>query len=139
MLWEIYTRKEPFSQFRNYQKFKEAVVKNRVRPRIPEECPESLQNLIERCWNADPLLRPDFVTILDELEGILIDVAIEQDSSANEFWKKYHKGRVEVAWEEFSKTFLEHLGLKAPGTTAADGGKLGENPTQEQIRSATKV
>ena len=27
VLWEIYTRKEPFNQFRNYQKFKEAVVR----------------------------------------------------------------------------------------------------------------
>lgn len=138
VLWEIYSRKEPFSQFRNYQKFKEAVVKQRVRPRIPDECPESLRQLIERCWNADPLLRPDFVTILDELEGILIDVAIADDSSANEFWKKSHKGSEQVGWEEFSKTFLDHLGISAPGAPASNEGKLAESPSQEEVRAATK-
>ena len=139
VLWEIYTRKEPFSQFRNYQKFKEAVVRQGVRPRIPVECPASLAQLIERCWAADPLVRPSFVSILDELEGVLIDVAIDMDETANEFWRTHHKGRAEVPWEEFSTTFLKHLGIKVPGQldSSADS-RLPEKPTTEEIQNASK-
>lgn len=52
VLWEIYTRKDPFSQFRNYQKFKEAVARQGVRPVIPADCPASLRALMEKCWAA---------------------------------------------------------------------------------------
>ncbi len=140
VLWEIFTRKEPFSQFRNYQKFKEAVVKQGVRPRIPPECPPSLAQLIERCWAADPLLRPNMVTILDELENILIDVAIDSgDAAAKDFWRTFHKGRVEVPWEEWSKTLLQFLGVKVPGQpTSSEQRKMPDSPTADQIRTASK-
>jgi serine/threonine protein kinase len=139
VLWEIFTRKEPFNQFRNYQKFKEAVVKQGVRPRIPPECPPSLQQLIERCWAADPLMRPNMVTILDELENILIDVAIDGDVAAKEFWRAHHKGRVDVPWEEWSKSLLQYLGVRVPGQpTPAEQRKLPETPTSDQIRLASK-
>lgn len=137
VLWEIFTRKEPFSQFRNYQKFKEAVCKQMVRPKIPPECPQSLVTLIEKCWAADPLLRPNFVTILEELENILIDVAVENDEAAREFWKSFFKGRVDVPWEEWSKTFLEFLGVKTPGADT-ENEKLPEAPTVDQIKGASK-
>ncbi len=67
VLWEIYTRKDPFSQFRNYQKFKEAIARQGVRPVIPTDCPPSLRALMERCWAPEPLARPDMAQILDEL------------------------------------------------------------------------
>lgn len=136
VLWEIYCRQEPFKQFRNYQKFKEAVVKQGVRPKIPPECPRSLSALIERCWAGDSLQRPDFVSILDELETILVDVAIEGDAAANEFWKQFHKGQVDVPWSEWHKNFLAYLGVEAPGST--ENQKLGDNPSQDEIQAATK-
>jgi hypothetical protein len=139
VLWEIYTRKEPFNQFRNYQKFKEAVVRQGTRPRLPQECPPSLAQLIERCWAADPLLRPNFVSILDELEGVLVDVAVDADPSANEFWRTHHKGRVEVPWEDFSAAFLKHLGIRVPGQLAeAENSKLPQQPTAAEIQNASK-
>lgn len=64
-------------------------MKQGVRPRIPPECPPSLGNLIERCWAADPATRPNMVTILDELENILIDVAIDGDAAAKVMWLSF--------------------------------------------------
>lgn len=107
---------------------------------MPQECPVSLAQLIERCWAADPLIRPNFVTILDELEGVLVDVAVDADPSANEFWRTHHKGRIEVSWDDFSNSFLKHLGIKIPGQLNGEmeNEKLSEKPKSEEIQSASK-
>ena len=39
------------------------------RPRIPEEVYPTLSNLIKKCWDDDPMVRPDFEKIVDTLRG----------------------------------------------------------------------
>jgi TPR repeat protein len=35
-----------------------------VRPPIPDETPDILKNIISRCWDTDPMLRPEFADIV---------------------------------------------------------------------------
>ena len=46
------------------------VVQNNLRPEIPENCPSQISRLIKKCWDRNPLLRPSFKEILDELKAM---------------------------------------------------------------------
>lgn len=39
------------------------IVKNTLRPPIPEWCDHEWRKLMERCWSADPGARPSFTEI----------------------------------------------------------------------------
>ena len=38
-----------------------------LRPTIPEDTPEIFANLMKRCWDRNPNVRPSFKQILNEL------------------------------------------------------------------------
>ena len=40
------------------------------RPSIPDEVPEEMKLLMKKCWDHEPLNRPDFSKIIIELEDI---------------------------------------------------------------------
>lgn len=88
VLWEILTREEPFAEYTNFDKFKEAVVVRHERPPIPEDTIPSLKNLIKQCWDKDPNARPTFEKIITDLDAIIVESAIA-DPNARTFWKKY--------------------------------------------------
>ena len=46
------------------------VGKNNLRPVIPDNCPSVYANLIKRCWQRDPSLRPGFKEILRDLRSM---------------------------------------------------------------------
>lgn len=45
-----------------------AVARQDLRPRLPSNLPRSLTDLIVASWNKDPAKRPDFESIVTELE-----------------------------------------------------------------------
>jgi hypothetical protein len=49
--------------------FKERVQKGK-RPQLPAYCPNCVSTLIQRCWDGNPVNRPDFQTICTELRYI---------------------------------------------------------------------
>ncbi|KAH8950296.1 hypothetical protein BDL97_10G077600 [Sphagnum fallax] len=51
------------------KKFKDSVREGK-RPNLPPDCPARLSGLIQRCWHADPILRPSFPDICTELRYI---------------------------------------------------------------------
>jgi len=109
VLWEFLTRKEPFANHKNYNKFKKAVCAGE-RPPIPDDCEPSLRALIEDCWTAVPADRPSFKTIISRLEQIIVDVAIK-DRLGRLFWKNHFLGKEEVRWGAFAKAFDDFLAL----------------------------
>jgi serine/threonine protein kinase len=72
--YEILTGKEPFEGEKMSDLYKRVVLEH-ARPELPKTCPRRLVSLIRRCWDRDPLSRPDFPEICKELrymKGLLL-------------------------------------------------------------------
>lgn len=41
-----------------------------LRPDIPRCCPTSLSNIMKRCWDANPVKRPEMEEVVKMLEGV---------------------------------------------------------------------
>ncbi|KAJ3679261.1 hypothetical protein LUZ60_017272 [Juncus effusus] len=70
VLWELVTGKLPFDNMTAVQAAF-AVVNRGARPVVPADCYPALANLMSRCWDTDPDVRPTFaeiVVILEEIE-----------------------------------------------------------------------
>ena len=90
LLWQIYTRKKPFSGFKTLKTpqektdFAEAVWGG-YRPPISLSMPPLLAHLMTSCWNTEPEKRPNFTQVLKWLDQILLhNVFIS--SRAQVFW-----------------------------------------------------
>ncbi|GAB2253143.1 hypothetical protein Droror1_Dr00005990 [Drosera rotundifolia] len=55
------------------------VVQKGLRPIIPKTTPLKLSQLLERCWQQDPTLRPDFSEILEILPQMAKEVGVAED------------------------------------------------------------
>lgn len=74
VLWEIWTKRLPFAQYRfNYQV--ESAVVNGERPTVPDDCPRDYCQLMLDCWQHSPLHRPTFVIIAQRVELLLSQFA----------------------------------------------------------------
>jgi hypothetical protein len=111
---ELLTRQEPFSHHSDYSKFREAVCKFGERPPIPPNTEPVLRNLIERCWHANPDVRPSFQQIIKELDVVLIHVAIS-DQFGRVFWQNHFLDKAErleeIPWGRFSMELMQFLSL----------------------------
>lgn len=72
------------------------VAQEGLRPEVPAYCPEEIHNLMVRCWDEDEKVRPDFRTIMKELQDISAKVrriqkekrmAMMQTLSVKENWE----------------------------------------------------
>ncbi|KAH9624281.1 hypothetical protein KSS87_004139, partial [Heliosperma pusillum] len=50
-----------------------------LRPTIPKNCHPKLTELLEKCWQQDPTLRPNFSDIIPILQEIATEVASVDD------------------------------------------------------------
>ena len=57
VLWEILTRKPPFSNVRSFEEFLDDVIDNHKRPPLPEDIDTTIKSLIQGCWAGDPKRR----------------------------------------------------------------------------------
>ncbi|KAL6639361.1 hypothetical protein ACP70R_023091 [Stipagrostis hirtigluma subsp. patula] len=69
VLWELLTGKLPYEDMTPLQAAV-AVVQKDLRPAIPADTHPMLVDLLQRCWQKDPALRPTFAEILDILNAI---------------------------------------------------------------------
>jgi len=92
--------------------FCDTVCDDEVRPDIPENAPELVQDLLQRCWDSEPEERPTFKEINDVLEIVKIEHAII-DVDGREFWRSHFKSRSSVSkWLEFKQAFVEFVKTK---------------------------
>lgn len=68
-MWEILTEEEPYANM-HCGAIIGGIVKNTLRPPIPEHCDPEWQKLMERCWSSEPELRPSFTEIINRLRSI---------------------------------------------------------------------
>lgn len=77
ILWELVTRKLPFSEFDYTFTFKleNSIIEDNLRPTIPEGLPPAYERLMCECWQGDPSLRPTFAQVLDSLKELQSSLA----------------------------------------------------------------
>ncbi|XP_017971694.1 PREDICTED: serine/threonine-protein kinase STY46 isoform X1 [Theobroma cacao] len=83
VLWELLTGKLPYEYLTPLQAAV-GVVQKGLRPTIPKNINPKLTELLERCWQQDPTLRPDFSEILEILRQIAKEVGDEGEDRRKE-------------------------------------------------------
>eukprot|EP01104_Vermistella_antarctica_P011355 TRINITY_DN315_c1_g1_i1.p1 TRINITY_DN315_c1_g1~~TRINITY_DN315_c1_g1_i1.p1 ORF type:complete len:664 (-),score=184.96 TRINITY_DN315_c1_g1_i1:146-1963(-) len=146
ILWELLTRGEAFSHHSSYDAFYRAVCHSHERPPLPDDCEPSLRNLMVKCWAAKPDDRPDFPSIVKELEQVIDNVKkIErkaeiakkvEDAQGAAFWEKTFFDQDDVNWSDFVTPFYAHIGVKEPIDPSEE--TLPDKPTPMQMRIASK-
>ncbi|KAL6963654.1 Serine/threonine-protein kinase sty46 [Sarracenia purpurea var. burkii] len=76
VLWELLTSKLPYEYLTPLQAAV-GVVQKGLRPTIPKNTLPRLAELLERCWQQEPTLRPDFSEIIGILQQIAKEVGAE--------------------------------------------------------------
>ncbi|XP_043711169.1 serine/threonine-protein kinase STY46-like [Telopea speciosissima] len=84
VLWELLTGKIPY-EFLTPLQAAVGVVQKGLRPPIPKNTHPKLAELLERCWQQDPSLRPDFSEIIDMLQRIAKEVGDDEKKSGGFF------------------------------------------------------
>ncbi|RXH73364.1 hypothetical protein DVH24_013048 [Malus domestica] len=74
VLWELLTGKLPYENLTPLQAAV-GVVQKGLRPTIPSHTNPMLMELMERCWQQDPSLRPEFSEIVNMLQHLARKVA----------------------------------------------------------------
>lgn len=57
------------------------IVKNTLRPPIPEQCDPEWRKLMEQCWSAYPEARPSFTEITNRLTSMSTALQTKGDSN----------------------------------------------------------
>ncbi|PAN13626.1 hypothetical protein PAHAL_2G352200 [Panicum hallii] len=78
LLWELLTGKIPYEYLTPLQAAV-GVVQKGLRPTIPKHTHAKLSELLQKCWQQDPALRPDFSEILETLQRIAEEVGDEHE------------------------------------------------------------
>ncbi|KAJ8768173.1 hypothetical protein K2173_021113 [Erythroxylum novogranatense] len=73
VLWELVTGTLPFQNMTPVQAAF-VVVNDGARPIIPNDCVPVLGEIMRRCWDAKPELRPPFSKIVKMLEGVETEI-----------------------------------------------------------------
>ncbi|XP_038703752.1 uncharacterized protein LOC119999973 isoform X2 [Tripterygium wilfordii] len=68
-MWEILTGEEPYANM-HCGAIIGGIVKNTLRPTIPECCDPEWRKLMEQCWSPDPESRPSFTEITNRLRSM---------------------------------------------------------------------
>lgn len=72
-MWEIVSRgRTPYPGVHNHELLDMLLVGYRLKP--PEDCDPKLWDVMSRCWERDPTLRPGFRQLSDELKALLSEL-----------------------------------------------------------------
>jgi hypothetical protein len=81
---------------------------------MPADCLPSLKKLMVQCWDETPSVRPSFPVIVDALEKIIVDCAID-DELGRTLWKTYFFRKDQVMWvDEFVPVLAQFVGTPLP-------------------------
>ena len=83
------------------------VLQKDLRPEIPSDTPDKFANLMKRCWDRNPNVRPSFKQILNELEGM----KFKRKKSTCSFWvDRLLFSLMQLSWEILYCTYYAHFG-----------------------------
>ncbi|XP_032438400.1 uncharacterized protein LOC116732388 isoform X2 [Xiphophorus hellerii] len=116
-MWEIVSRgKTPYPAVQNYELLELLLSGHTLKP--PAECDEKLYKIMKSCWDQEPLLRPDFSGLLDELKGLLSELPVLE------------------AWEEASYI---NQGLDAASAAVSEDPETDSGGRQENVYLSSPV
>src|SRR4051794_10438529 len=69
LMWEISSGQPPFSNYEHDVDFAMSII-NGMRPKVISGTPLEYKNLMEQCWDADPLKRPDTRSLFNKISEI---------------------------------------------------------------------
>src|SRR5262249_47926529 len=69
LMWEISYGRPPFINYKHDCNLALNII-NGIRPKIVTEIPLEYKNLMEQCWDADPLKRPDIYPLRNKMNEI---------------------------------------------------------------------
>ncbi|KAL9669295.1 hypothetical protein QQ045_006839 [Rhodiola kirilowii] len=70
-MWEILTGEEPYADM-HCGAIIGGILKNTLRPPIPQRCDPEWRKLMEQCWSPDPEGRPSFTEITNRLRAMSV-------------------------------------------------------------------
>ncbi|RGB30570.1 kinase-like domain-containing protein [Rhizophagus diaphanus] len=70
LMWEISSGQSPFINYEHDSNLAINIIDG-MRPKIISEIPSEYKSLMEQCWDADPLKRPDIYTLRDKMNEIM--------------------------------------------------------------------
>lgn len=70
------------------------MIKDGIMPKIPEDTPNELSELIKKCWEADPTQRYSFDQILREMAGN--NIYFKQDESKKDYIQSFYQNNFTV-------------------------------------------
>lgn len=68
-MWELLTGEEPYADM-HCGAIIGGIVKNTLRPPVPQRCDSEWRKLMEECWSPDPESRPSFTEITNRLRSM---------------------------------------------------------------------
>ncbi|RIB08257.1 kinase-like domain-containing protein [Gigaspora rosea] len=71
IMWELTSRDRPFSNRSHDILLAMDIIYSKLRPKIVERTPEIYQDMMELCWNEDPLKRPDLSQLINDYENMI--------------------------------------------------------------------
>ncbi|KAH7517506.1 hypothetical protein FEM48_Zijuj09G0072100 [Ziziphus jujuba var. spinosa] len=80
-MWEILTGEEPYANM-HCGAIIGGIVKNILRPPVPERCDPEWRKLMEQCWSPDPEIRPSFTEITNRLRTM--SIALQAKGPSNQ-------------------------------------------------------
>jgi len=110
ILWELLTLEEPWlaEGIETVPELFQHVCAG-IRPKIPKDCAQSLEELIEVCWAQDRHLRPNFEEIVLLLDDVLLEYAIDV-RAGRLFWSEYFSCpelEESVSWKSLKVSFSD--------------------------------
>lgn len=88
------------------EEFRRCVCRYNERPRIPEDTPANIAQLIKECWDGDYTKRPSFKDIVISLNEILLSLSVTNEE-ARQFWKTHFLDPKQVLCRQ---SWLTHQG-----------------------------
>ncbi|KAJ8534598.1 hypothetical protein K7X08_016326 [Anisodus acutangulus] len=80
-MWEILTGEEPYTNM-HCGAIIGGILKNTLRPPMPERCDPEWRKLMEQCWSADPEARPSFTEIRNRLRSMSAALQAKRNSNS---------------------------------------------------------
>lgn len=74
VFWEILTQNFPHANHRPYEVIQKIMTDSIFRPEIPTSFNISIIELLNACWNEDPVKRPDFESITKLFSDIYLEI-----------------------------------------------------------------
>jgi serine/threonine protein kinase len=90
LLWQMARDRPPFKGLKK-EEFMSSVVENGERPKLDKTWPVGFSQLLTKCWDCDPQIRPSFAMINDKLNELIEDDLVGWNSNHRPWMRSVNK------------------------------------------------